>query len=130
MRRLKEREVMILLFLLAVVATVGLYHKSRRSSPKHELLKIARETAAMWQHELELTATQHRQVGTVITTYSGKKNQILTSNLNQETLARTLKALQLQEQSKMADILTKEQYKKYLHLTRMRIFGQQTDLVS
>lgn len=121
---------MILLFLLAVVATVGISHKFRPGSPKHELLKIARETAAMWQHELELSTIQGRQVGKVITTYSGKKNQILTSDLNQETLTKRLKALQLEEQNKMANILTKEQYKKYLRITRDRIFGQQNTPVS
>ena len=123
MRRLKEREVVILLFLLVMVTTAGLSIKYRRRTPKQELLKIARETAQMWEYELDLSAAQRKQVRRVITTYSGKKNQVLNTDINKDVQANRLKTLQTEEQNIMAEILTNNQYERYLHLTRARIQG-------
>lgn len=123
MRRLKEREVVILLFLLALATTAGITHKVRQSLPNQELLRIARETAHMWEFELELSPAQSRKVRKLITTYSGKKNKILNTDLAQDVQVKSLKTLQQEEQQRMQDILTNTQYQRYLHLTRARIQG-------
>ncbi|HEY9183959.1 MAG TPA: hypothetical protein VIM94_01415 [Salegentibacter sp.] len=85
-------------------------HKKNRE----ELEDIARELAYTWKQELNLDHEQTLLMEDVIIAYTIRKNEVLNSSLNEDSLIRRLQAIQRNEHKKLSKFLTDEQFEKYI----------------
>ena len=89
-------------------------HKRNRE----ELEEIARELAFTWKQKLDLDHEQTLLMEDVIIAYTIRKNEVLNSGVNEDSLIRRLQAIQRNEHKKLKKILTEEQFEKYIKVSK------------
>lgn len=89
-------------------------HKRNRE----ELEDIARELAFTWKNQLNLDHEQTQLMEDVIIAYTIRKNEVLNSGVNEDSLIRRLQAVQRNEHKKLKKILTEEQFEKYIQVNK------------
>ncbi|WP_372918812.1 hypothetical protein [Salegentibacter sp.] len=89
-------------------------HKRNRE----ELEEIARELAYTWKHQLNLDHEQTLLMEDVIIAYTIRKNEVLNSGVNEDSLIRKLQAIQRNEHKKLKKILTEDQFEKYIQVNK------------
>lgn len=125
MRRMKGRHKLLIIFLLLFFTTTISYSQNMlQQKPNKELEEVAREITEMWTTELALSTKQAELMEDKIIEFTMKKNEIIQSKMREEAKTEKLKALQVQEQRDMRNILTKPQFDKYLEILTERIQQQ------
>lgn len=89
-------------------------HKKNRE----ELEDIARELAYTWKQELHLDHEQTLLMEDVIIAYTIRKNEVLNSGVNEDSLIRRLQAIQRNENKKLKKFLTEAQFEKYIKVNK------------
>ncbi len=89
-------------------------HKKNRE----ELEDIARELAYTWKQELNLDHEQTLLMEDVIVAYTIRKNEVLNSGVNEDSLIRKLQAIQRNEHKKLRKFLTDEQFENYIKVNK------------
>ncbi|WP_081210843.1 hypothetical protein [Salegentibacter sediminis] len=89
-------------------------HKRNRE----ELEEIARELAYTWKQELDLDHEQTLLMEDVIIAYTIRKNEVLNSGVNEDSLIRRLQAIQRNEHKKLKKFLTEAQFEKYIKVNK------------
>lgn len=89
-------------------------HKRNRE----ELEDIARELAYTWKQKLNLDHEQTLLMEDVIIAYTIRKNEVLNSGVNEDSLIRRLQAIQQSEHKKLRKFLTEEQFEKYIQVNK------------
>lgn len=89
-------------------------HKKNRE----ELEDIARELAYTWKQELNLDHEQTLLMEDVIIAYTIRKNEVLNSGVNEDSLIRKLQAIQRNEHKKLKKFLTDKQFENYIKVNK------------
>lgn len=89
-------------------------HKKNRE----ELEDIARELAYTWKQELNLDHEQTLLMEDVIIAYTIRKNEVLNSGVNEDSLIRKLQAIQRNEHKKLKKFLTDNQFENYIKVNK------------
>lgn len=89
-------------------------HKKNRE----ELEDIARELADTWKIELGLSHEQTLLMEDAIIEYTLRKNEVINSGVNQDSLIRRLQAIQKIEHNKLRKFLSDEQFENYIQINK------------
>ena len=109
-------------FLLVFFLGTSCYSQNllQGNDASRDLAARARAEAEQWTLELAMSAKQTALMEDRLVEYAIKKDQILHSKMREEVKARMLTNLELAENKAMRDILTKQQYDRYLFLKRQQ----------
>ena len=89
-------------------------HKKNRE----ELEDIAMELADTWKIELGLNHEQTLLMEDAIIEYTLRKNEVINSGVNQDSLIRRLQAIQKIEHKRLKKFLSDEQFENYIQVNK------------
>ncbi|MFD1096054.1 hypothetical protein [Salegentibacter chungangensis] len=96
-----------------VYSQIYIHQRSRQ-----ELEEIAQELALTWKDKLALTAVQTELLENVIIEYTIRKNEIINSPINEDSMVRKLQAVQRSEHKALKKFLSEEQFEDYTQLNK------------